>query len=175
MSIRTELINAIFTAIGENVPEVAYIDLWNEQIAYIAEGAVWPTPALFVEFEEIAWQQEMQRVRRADVGIRLHIITRHVSGTGVYLHTTGDDSEVKNITPATGAVEYFNLIDRINAVMSSLVGENFTPLMLTTSTTNHNHEELVESVERYVCRARDLSSATTGNVVPVPVTTLKLR
>ena len=37
-------------------------------------------------------------------------------------------------------------------------GENFSGFMLTTSATNHDHAEIVENVERYVCGVQDLTA-----------------
>jgi len=52
--------------------------------------------------------------------------------------------------------------------MQQLSGENFAGFMLTTSATNHDHAELIESVERYVTSAQDIT-AMPQNVKAVPI------
>ena len=150
MSIRKDIINAVFNCISNNVPEVKFIDLWNEHMADITGGASWPMPAVFIEFEEIQWRQEGLNSRRADVGLRLHIITQAVNTSSG--HT---DANMQS------ALEYFDLIDRITSALQGLHGDNFSPLMLSHSATNHNHAELIESIERFVFNARD-NSAKSG-------------
>lgn len=161
MSIRKDIINAVFNRISNNVPEVKFIDLWNEHMADITGGSSWPMPAVFIEFEEIQWRQEGLNSRRADIGLRLHIITQAVNTTSG--HT---DANMQS------ALEYFDLIDRITASLQGLHGDNFSPWMLTSSATNHNHAELIESIERFIFNARDTSACRTPS--PSSVANLNL-
>ena len=143
---RKQIFQAIAEHLAKSVPEVRFIDLWNNNIATLAGGSTWPMPAVFIEFEPIEWGQLAAAAREGDVGVRLHIVTRAVATNG---HT--DKRQ-------TAALEYFGLIDKINAAMAMLKGENFSAFMLTTSATNHEHGEILESVERHVARTRDTSA-----------------
>ncbi|MBR5899346.1 MAG: hypothetical protein IKZ14_07770 [Muribaculaceae bacterium] len=153
---RKDIINAVFNRISNNVPEVKFIDLWNEHLADITGGASWPMPAVFIEFEEIQWRQEGLNSRRADVGLRLHIITQAVNTSSG--HT---DNNMQ------ASLEYFDLIDRITSALQGLHGDNFSPLMLSHSATNHNHAELIESIERFVFNARDISAKTSASTTQI--------
>ena len=42
--------------------------------------------------------------------------------------------------------------------MQGLRGDNFAGFQLTTSATNHDHAELMESVERFVTNAQDTTA-----------------
>lgn len=143
---REELYKKISEAIHKKVSEIQYTGLWNNDIEKVKGGAVFALPSVFIEFETIEWQQNGQNVRTGDIAVRLHIVTlcTHVNG---YFDDKRDED-----------LKYLHLINRVNRAVQGLEGENFAPLMLTTSATNHNHEELRESIERFVCRARDLSS-----------------
>lgn len=154
---RKRIFQAIAERVAKRVPEVRFIDLWNDNIAALGGGAVWPTPAVFVEFETIEWGQLGNAARAADVGVRLHIVTRAVLTNG---HTDKRQDE---------ALAYLDLIDRVNAAMQGLSGENFSAFMLTTSATNHEHAELIESVERYVTHARDTSAMASPSAKPPAV------
>ena len=48
---RKQIFLAIANRIKEQVPEIKFIDLWNEHLADITTNTAWPTPSLFVEFE----------------------------------------------------------------------------------------------------------------------------
>lgn len=154
---RKRIFQAIAERIAKRVPEVRFIDLWNNNVAAISGGAVWPMPAVFVEFEAIEWRQNGNAVRMGDVAVRLHIVTRAVTTNG---HTDKRQAE---------ALAYLDMIDRVNAAMQGLGGENFASFMLTTSATNHDHAELIESVERYITRAHDTSAMSPPGAKPPTV------
>ena len=143
---RKQIYKAICERILQQVSEVKHIDLWNNNIAVLSGGAVWPRPAVFVEFETIEWRQQQNRVRMADVAVRLHVVTDAVSYNG--------STDPKQDT----ALAFLDLLNKVNTAMQGLRGENFAGFMLTTSATNHDHAELIESVERYITRAQDTSA-----------------
>lgn len=153
---RKQIFKAICDRLAEKVPEVAFIDLWNDNVNTLNGGTAFPFPAVFVEFETIEWRQQGNSARMGDIAVRLHIVTRAMTTNG------SKDSRMEE------ALAYFDIIDRINAAMQRLSGENFASFMLTTSATNHNHAELIESVERYVTRAQDITS------MPSSIATAKL-
>ena len=140
----------IFTAIAEKlltVPGITYVDLWNDNGAHFAGGVVYPLPSVFVEFETIEWHQQNNGARRADINVRLHILSRAIKG----IHGSQD--------PAMAEVlARFDLINSINTAMQGLRGENFAGFMHTISATNHAHEEIVEDVECFRTSAQDLTA-----------------
>ncbi len=158
---RKQIYQAICERLHEKTPDVAYIDLWNNNIAVLTGGAVWPRPAVFVEFETVEWRQQQQGARRGDVAVRLHIVTDHIVTNG------SQDNRQE------AALAYFDLIDRINAAMQGLRGENFAGLMLTTSATNHDHAELIESVERYITSAQDITAIPQSKKVVISALDIK--
>lgn len=137
---RKQIFQAICARLTERVPDIQFIDLWNNNVQMLNGGAVWPMPAVFVEFEPIEW-------RRGDVAVRLHIVTRTIATHG------------HNDTKMSDALGFLDLIEQINAAMQGLRGDNFSGFQLTTSATNHDHAELMESVERYVTSAQDVTAA----------------
>lgn len=158
---RKQIFQAICTRLAERVPDIQFIDLWNNNVATLSGGAVWPLPAVFVEFEQIEWRQQNNGARRGDVAVRLHIVTRSVATHG---HT---DPKMPD------ALAFLDLIERINTAMQGLRGENFAGFQLTTSATNHDHAELMESVERYVTSVQDITAAT--QTTPAQIASLNVR
>ncbi len=152
------LFQAIVTQLQAEVPAIQFIDLWNDNVNNISGGAVWPTPAVFIEFEPIEWQQQGRLSRMGNVGMRLHIVNREVK------HNGADDSRIDD------ALLRFDLLSDINVAMQTLHGRHFTTPMATTTATNHNHAELIEDVQRYVTRLQD--NAATPDLVEAGVTSL---
>ena len=143
---RKQIFQAICARLTERVPDIQFIDLWNNNVQTLSGGSVWPLPAVFVEFEPIEWRQQNNGARRGDVAVRLHLVTRAVS-----THGTADPK-------MSDALGFLDLIDQINAAMQGLRGDNFSGFQLTTSATNHDHAELMESVERYTTSAQDITA-----------------
>ena len=140
----------IFIAIAEKlltVPGITYVDLWNDNGAHFAGGAVYPLPSVFVEFETIEWHQQNAGARRADITVRLHILNRATAG----IHGSQDPAMAE-------ALERFDLLDSINAAMQGLRGDNFAGFMHTISATNHAHNEIIEDVECFRTSVQNLTA-----------------
>ena len=151
---RKKLFYAIAHHIKEHVPGIKFIDLWNEHLAEIKNTTAWPVPSVFIEFEQYDVRQLANHVCMADVPVRLHIITRTKTYTAGHEDKRIDD-----------ALDYFDLIDQVHAAMVTLAGDNFSTFMLTASATNHNHAELLESIERYVTRTQFTAGARTAQQI----------
>lgn len=73
--------------------------------------------------------------------IKLHIVTD-------WEGSSADGSELQE-----DALKVFDLPGLIHAQLAGLGGETFLELDLVESDTNHNHEDIVESIEVYQCVA----------------------
>lgn len=105
---------------------------------------------MFVEFETIEWRQQNQAVRRGDVGMRLHVVTRAVAPQEAGLRQSD-------------MVALFDLVDRIHGALQGLRGENFSAFQLTSSTTPHDHAEWLEGIERYATNVQDIAAVPDVN------------
>lgn len=150
---RTQVFKAIADAVAA-VPGVEFVDLWNNQVQTINGGSAFPFAAVFIEFEAVEWKQQNLGARRGALAVRLHVVTRAVSTHG------HKDPRINE------ALAVFDLLDAINAAMQGLRGENFSGFMLTTSATNHDHAEIVENVERYVCGVQDITAMRPRKAAP---------
>lgn len=129
-----ERLSSIMAADGSAA--IRHIDLWNENVSFIAEE-VFAMPAVFVEFGAIEWKQLSQGDQTGLLDIRLHIVTLASESAARHRHIQ--------------ALDYFDLIDRITAAVSTMSRELFGPLHRIRSQTNHNHEGILDSVEVFRC------------------------
>lgn len=150
---RKQIFKAVADAVAA-VPGVSFVDLWNNQVQTLNGGKAFALPAVFVEFEAVEWKQQNMGARRGSLSVRLHVVTRAVATNG---HRDPRINE---------ALAVFDLLDAVNAAMQDLRGDNFSGFMLITSATNHDHAEIVENVERYVCGVQDLSARRPIRAVP---------
>ncbi|MCM1035551.1 MAG: hypothetical protein NC038_05585 [Paludibacter sp.] len=133
------------TAALEMLPEIAHIDLFNNQLTYSEGEQPFLTPAVLIEFDAIEWRHLLHGVREAAIQIHLHVIT---------------DSRV---SPWAENIKVFDLLDRINHTLHGLhaMDENgsiMDALTLAQSSTDHDFDELQDNIETYQCHVTDRSA-----------------
>ena len=140
---RKELYNRIKTLLldEENGLGIKHVDLWNHNVEFIEQETVWDRPAVFIEFCPIRWEAHQRGVSyRAEALVKLHIVTDWVER----LDTQGGDSE---------GLDELELSEAIHGVIGCMDGEKFSGFDIVETTTNHNHEDIVESIDTYRCEA----------------------
>ena len=128
---RTELYKAIKEKLAAEVPEVKHVDLWNHNVEFIEQEDGWDRPAVFVELGPIAWSHFVGGGRRGSGSVRLHLVTDWHEG---------------------GQEAAFELSDKMSTALHGMSGKQYDTLYLTETVTNHNHEELLESIDTYNVR-----------------------
>lgn len=120
-------------------PVIVDFDLWNENIDQLMKGRIFPTPSVMMEFDPIQWQYLGKRIRRADVIVRLHVITGTLATAEV-----GNKQQEK-------ALFRFVLIRAINEALIGFSGSNdrqsFGTFRQYESHTDHNHAKLRNDIE----------------------------
>lgn len=113
---------------------IKHIDLWNRNVEFIDQEVPWARPAVFIEFVPFKWNTIVPGVEyRAQPLVNLHIVT--------------------DWTDRDADIQQFRLMDKIHELLAGLSGETFMEFDIDSSSTNHNHEELVENIETYTCVA----------------------
>lgn len=111
---------------------IKHIDLWNHNVEFIEQETPWERPAVFIEFVPFKWNAIMPGIEyRAEPLINLHVVTDWV------------DQE--------SDIGHFRLLDKIHEMLAGMSGKTFMEFDIDSSTTNHNHEEIVENIETYTC------------------------
>ena len=136
---------------GENgTPTIKHFDLWNQNVEFIEEEAIWERPAVFIEFAPIQWHNLQKGIQTADVTFILHVITDWSGGSE-------DGSAYQENTLAV-----FDLLDTIHKQLNRLNRQyadnsGFRNTLRVSSATNHNHEEIREDIETYTVSITDVS------------------
>lgn len=113
---------------------IKHIDLWNHNVEFIEQEIAWERPAVFVEFVPFKWNAIVPGAEyRAQPMINLRVVT--------------------DWTDPENDVMQFRLLDKIHELLVGMEGNTFMELDIDSSSTNHNHEELVENIETYTCVA----------------------
>lgn len=135
---RAKLYNSIKARLAE-VAAIKHIGIWNDNIADLSGGLAFARPAVFISFEDINWTQGGYWLRRGEVSIDLHLITDYLPPDG-----TRED------------LSHFELIDEITRTLAGFCEDYYSGLQLTTSSTDHNHSELLHNIERWTTTVEDV-------------------
>ncbi|MCQ2298739.1 MAG: hypothetical protein MJZ81_01240 [Bacteroidales bacterium] len=148
--------NALLNLLDESQqPVINHVSLWNNQLLYAEEEQPFNTPAVFIEFRDIAWNILPHGRREAVVTVNLHVVT---------------DSR---LCQWADAVDVFDLIDRINATIHGLTysdedGKAMDALTCIASSTDSSFDELQDNIETYSTHVTDTSAFRRHNTPTNP-------
>lgn len=148
--------NALLAILDENQqPVINHVDLFNNQLLYAEEEQPFNTPAVFIEFRDIAWNVLPRGRREAVVTVNLHVVT---------------DSRLGRWADA---VEVFDLLDQINAAIHGLTysdenGKAMDALTCIASSTDSSFDELQDNIETYATHVTDTSALRRHTLTATP-------
>lgn len=125
----------------KKIEEIQHVDLWNHNVEFIEDETPWARPAVFVEFAPLLYSAIAHgaEYRVNDLIFRLHVVT---DWKGVYRVDTGFNEE---------ALEVFDLCEKIHRQLLTVKSDVFKELDRVESSTNHNHEDIIDNIEEYRC------------------------
>lgn len=134
---RKEIYKMLCERLG-NIPEIKYIDLWNHNVEFIEQEDNWERPAVFVEHCPINWEATVVGMRYVtEAKVNLHVVTDWVGSSAA-----NSDQREESLT-------VFDLLEKIHTALADVDGEHFKEFDISNSTTNHNHEDILENIETY--------------------------
>lgn len=76
---------------------------------------------------------------------------RYVTEAKVNLHVVTDwlGSSAANSDQREESLTVFDLLEKIHTALADVDGEHFKEFDISNSTTNHNHEDILENIETY--------------------------
>lgn len=137
--------------------EIKYVDLWNRNVEFIEQEEAWARPAVFIEFEPVKWDCiESGYEYHASPRVRLHIVTDWTADASEELDCRLSPDSASASTQekrSGGSLDQLDLPVRIHGALTGLSGDCFCGLDLEESHTNHDHEDILDTVEVYSCDA----------------------
>lgn len=109
----TDLYNEIAQRINEKIPEIEWVDLWHEQVAYLTEDLPFPTPAVFIGFVTNQCNDAGQLIQECDLEIDFYLFFETFSDTyqGAYNQSS--------------AIDYLRLLTKLHACFHGISGDSF--------------------------------------------------
>ena len=134
---RKEIYKMLCERLG-NIPEIKYIDLWNHNVEFIEQEDNCERPAVFVELCPINWEATVAGMRYVtEAKVNLHVVTDWLGSSAA-----NSDQREESLT-------VFDLLEKIHTALADVDGEHFREFDISNSTTNHNHEDILENIETY--------------------------
>lgn len=125
---RKDLFRTVRETLAIHVPEVRHVDLWNQNVEFVEEETAWERPAVFVEFGPIDWEPLVGGNLIGRGQVRVHVVTDWNAG---------------------GQEAAWYLSNKIDRALNRSFGDQFKIMALVETATNHNHEELLESIDTF--------------------------
>lgn len=148
---RRHLFDSICSRLREMLPnDIKCYDLWNENMGALQTGAIFDTPAVFVEFDPMTFTHQVRGIPRGAVTLTLHVITKYIP-----LRPGRSDD-------ASTALMHLDLLERIESALTGFSGDGFSSLLLSSAELDHNHAELQDHRERFVTSVSYPSSFGAG-------------
>lgn len=138
----------------ENGLGIKHVDLWNHNVEFLEQEVAWDRPAVFLEFCPIKWEAQQRGVTyRAETLVKLHIVTDWVERLDTQYSYAGGGVESDTREGDATMIDVLDLSEEIHGVVGCLDGEKFSGFDIVETATNHNHEDIVESIDTYRCVA----------------------
>lgn len=128
-----DLHKSIEERLTQEVSEIKWIDVWNNQFSHEGKEYPFPLPACFISLNRIDFLQD-NGIKSANVEIKLHL------GQEVYLDTFRK-SEHKDL-----AFTRYDLIDKICEVLEEYQNDSHSPMELGAVDLDDNHSSLMKNV-----------------------------
>lgn len=139
---RKKFIDHLVQRVETLLPEIKTFKLWNRNVEFADQDEPWEMPALFVEFGEVRWEPFKYGFFRGSGTVIFHLVQ------------PWDSLEPEE--------DIFRLSDKLRSVIASMPDTYYFSIRSPESTqTNHDHGELIESIETVHCKfAFDLDDNT---------------
>ena len=123
----------------DEAPLVKHIDLWNRNVEFIEEDSPWDCPAVFIEIGEVSWRQISGAVKsyQGSCELTLHVVTRWAGNTSY--GELGSEASVSSM----------DLSELISRAVLEVNGMTFGNIKLLSSAPNHDHDDIIECIERF--------------------------
>lgn len=135
MTLRHSILQALTEALT-NIG-IQHVDVWNHNVEFIDQEQAWHRPAVFVEFGDMLWEHVKQGERRTKFSLTLHLVCDY--------NTQAD------------ILQQWELAEEVSTAVCNLSsdgdGSSFCISALQSTSTNHNHEDLVEELLSFNVRA----------------------
>ncbi len=141
-------------------PAIKHFGLWNENTTRLTQMRPFAPPAVFLEFYPVTWGEAGRNAVRADMILRLHIVTATLAQT---------DTPYRD-----EALARFLLIRAIKAAFVNFGGEadaqgrSYSRFKYYGSSTDHNHEQICEDLEEWQTHCVDASAAVDDGFILTP-------
>ncbi len=152
---------AILEAVKDDtdLPLLKHFDLWNQNVSFMESDSPFEFPACFIEFPPITWSQLGNKVQNAEIEVIFHFVTKE-------LKKTANNSPDRN-----DALNRLDFQQKTHKALHGAATSVSNGFQRTASITNHNHEHIVDTIEKYKTLITDCSAQPTqiavNNIVPV--------
>ncbi|MEH6406658.1 MAG: hypothetical protein V7767_05195 [Leeuwenhoekiella sp.] len=137
--------------VTDNLPEIKHVDLWAEQVGFLAEEHPFKTPAVFFAYRILNANDQGQRVQQLRMQVDVYI----------FYETFADSKRGSKMQ--NKALGFLDLLTKINACFQGGSGNYFSEMRRTGFNPVETGTAALLYVQRYECSVNDASAQALYN------------
>jgi len=132
--------------ITDYIPEIKHVDLWSEQIGFLAEEHFFKAPATFFAYRILNTEDQGDRIQQLRMQVEVYL----------YYETFADSS--RGSKKQSTALAFLDLLTKINACFHATEGQTFYNMKRTGFNPVETGTANLLYVQRYECTVNDDSA-----------------
>lgn len=119
-----------------NLPNVAHIDLWNNQLSNLDVENPIAWPAVFVEYMPVTWTRQMG-AKKGDLSVKIHFVQETYCST-----FAGSVNQ-------TDALSILDRAEEVEDMLEDFAGESASAFVGVSTEVDNNHDMLIDTIIEY--------------------------
>lgn len=116
MTYWSELYKELSELIKKNLTQIQWVDLWHEQISYLTEELLFPTPAIFLSFSMLDAEDRGLFIQDCNTQVDVFLFYETFSDT--YLGSYNQET----------AISYLDSLTEVHALLHGKSGKNYSQM-----------------------------------------------
>lgn len=152
MSAKSQIYKEISTFLGQNVPEVLFVDKYRGQLNNVSIFT-FPRPAVFISFGRFDYEAYANNVQQGKGMIRVRVVVENYA-----------DSYEGSVNQEL-AFKFFEINEKVHIALQGLSGTHFSALNRISDEDDEDHGNLIVTTMEYQFNMFDDSACSTKNFV----------
>lgn len=139
--------------ITDNMPEIKHVDLWAEQVSFMAEEHPFKSPALFFSYRILQADDQGERIQDIRMQVEIYLFYETFADTA-----RGSKKQAK-------ALNFLDMLTKVNACFHGSAGTYFSEMRRTGFNPVETGTANLLYVQRYECSIIDTSAKVLYNTM----------
>lgn len=142
----SELYKALSQHLAEKVPKLKRVTLWNGQMNDPEKHYELVTPAVFIEFSSVVWDNALRGIQTGELVLSIMIASNHLGDFAA--GSMSQDLAIGSLV----------MLEDIQLALQGFSGALWSPLQRLTTEVDHDRDSIIAHTMTYRCTVTDPSA-----------------